>query len=175
LSVYVDELFGRTRPRVRVLFGMLNPSNADAENPDPTLTRCMGFAQALGADTSAKGTAKIVGCYRYLLTRGDLSIVNLYAFRTPSPKEMWAAARKGVDIIGPENDRHILEAVGEADIVIAAWGADKHARARAAVVAAAIEKIKPLHCLRLTEKSGAPEHPLYLPGELVPIPYRSAA
>jgi hypothetical protein len=161
-SAVIDET-GRYRYRLArrwsgcgksVLFVMLNPSTADAEKPDPTIRRCVRFALDFGGR--------------------ELSVVNLFAFRTPQPEELWAAARERVDIIGPHNDRHILEAVQQSDIVIAAWGVDKNAKARAAVVASDIEKIKPLHCLRIT-KGGFPEHPLFLPGVLRPIPYGGRA
>jgi hypothetical protein len=134
---------------------MLNPSTADADNPDPTLTRCLWFARAAGG--------------------GRLVVVNLFAFRTPSPKAMWAAARAGVDIIGPENDWHIRKAAEECDLAIAAWGAANPAVTRAAIVARIVEQVRPLHILRLTEKTRAPEHPLYLPGELRPVPWARAA
>ncbi|MCH7808802.1 MAG: DUF1643 domain-containing protein [Planctomycetes bacterium] len=53
------------------VFIMLNPSDADATETDPTLTRCIGFA-------------KREGC-------GSLLIVNLYALRTPYPAKLEAA------------------------------------------------------------------------------------
>jgi len=43
----------------------LNPSTADAQNDDPTIRRCMGFAQDWGFN--------------------ELIMVNLFAYRTPHP------------------------------------------------------------------------------------------
>ncbi len=71
----------------RLGFVLLNPSTADAENDDPTLRRCMGFARAWGY--------------------GSLQIVNLFAYRATVPDALrWVA-----DAVGPENDRHICETI----------------------------------------------------------------
>lgn len=82
---------------------------------------------------------------------------------------MAAAKARGVDIVGPENDRHITEAAGRAQMVIAAWGADKLAPLRSVLIRGLV---KP-HELRALgkSKSGAPKHPLYLPAnsELVTL------
>ena len=59
-----------------MLFVCLNPSVADATVPDPTLTRCVGYAQ------------------RELCT--ELTIVNLFAFRATYPKE---SAEEGIKSI----------------------------------------------------------------------------
>jgi hypothetical protein len=87
-------------------FVMLNPSTGDAEVDDPTLRRCIGFAQR-------EGLAGIV-------------VRNLYAFRSPSPKDLKAADKAGVDIVGPENDRWLRDLAAarfEVRTVVAAWGA----------------------------------------------------
>src|SRR6185437_4878200 len=54
-----------------VSFIMLNPSMADAEQDDPTLRRCMGFAQGWGFST--------------------LSVHNLFALRATDTKELLTA------------------------------------------------------------------------------------
>ncbi|WP_173921715.1 DUF1643 domain-containing protein [Agromyces sp. Marseille-P2726] len=78
-----------------ITFVLLNPSTADAEQLDPTLRRCVGFAEREGY--------------------GGMVIANLYAFRTKSPKVMMAAT----DPVGPENDRVLGNVTG---IVVAGWG-----------------------------------------------------
>lgn len=72
--------------RPRVCFVMLNPSTADASANDPTIVRCRNFA--------------------YSWNYGSLEVVNLFAYRATNPRVL----RTVQDPIGPENDRHIIEA-----------------------------------------------------------------
>lgn len=139
------------RPRW-VTFVMLNPSTADADQDDPTIRRCIGFAKALG------GTA--------------LAVVNLYAFRATSPADLW----KAEDPVGPLTDTVLAQFLDMASRydhpIIAAWGA--HARPdRVAWLMSqdGSERLQALH----TTKSGAPGHPLYLPASCVPTPWPGGA
>lgn len=136
-----------TRHKGYVMFVGLNPSTADESNDDPTIRRCIGFAQAWG--------------YR------ALCMTNLFAYRATSPADMLAQE----DPIGPENDAHLVRLASNALLVVAAWGTDgKHLKRNADV-----KKLLPdMHCLHLT-KDGHPGHPLYLSKTLQPIPYRQRA
>ena len=133
----------------RVLWIMLNPSVADANTDDPTIRRCIGFSQSFGY--------------------GSLEVVNLFAYRATDPKDMAAAKADGVNIVGPENVRHTIEAASRASLVIAAWGADKLAPLRSVSIRKLVAP-HALYCLGKS-KSGAPKHPLYLPAnsELVTL------
>ena len=135
-----------------VLFLMLNPSTADAVEPDPTVTRCIDFAHRLGF--------------------GSLTVCNLFAFRATLPKDMAEARKRGVDIVGPLNDQRIVLRSAAASMVIAAWGThggDLTLR-RGDRVARMLNRS--IHVLQLT-KSGQPHHPLYLPATCVPLVWRS--
>lgn len=148
-----------TAGRGVVAFIMLNPSTADAEQDDPTIRRCLGFAWSLRAERLVVG--------------------NLFAFRATDPRKLTTYAGCA-DPVGPDNDRHLAEIVAEADTVIAAWGSASKVhnlvKVRAPVVRSIVEAAgKPLHVLRLTRATGAPEHPLYLPGDLRPVPWDVAA
>jgi hypothetical protein len=136
---------------------MLNPSTADAENPDPTLTRNIGFAKAWGF--------------------GGLELTNVYAYRTPSPKVLRAEMQKGVDVVGLSNLQYVTRSFQRCARVMVAWGAapwaQEQARATLDRVFATAGRLD-LYAYRLT-KSGAPEHPLYLPSDVAPVPYRRAA
>lgn len=138
----------------RVLWVMLNPSVADALIDDPTIRRCINF--------SMRWEWRGFGF-------GSLEVANLFAYRATDPKDMAAAKARGVDIVGPENDKHIADAASRASLVIAAWGADKLAPLRSVL----IRKLVAPHELRCLGKSkgGAPKHPLYLPSnsELVTL------
>lgn len=135
----------------RVLFVMLNPSTADAEQDDPTIRRCIAFAHAWGMEV--------------------MEVVNMYALRATNPLELLAAN----DPVGPQNDSYIKDAAMHASQVVCAWGAHR------VVTPERTKKVleilrgcgkEPL-CLRQT-KSGAPSHPLYLPAVLRPVLFETA-
>lgn len=118
------------------LFIMLNPSTADAEQDDPTIRRCMGFARAMDC--------------------GVLVVVNLFAYRSKSPKILTAAPEP----VGPENDEHINAA---------AHG--KHQGRDATIVGRLL--LSGFDPVSLGEtRDGSPRHPLYLSGSCKPLPYR---
>jgi hypothetical protein len=126
----------------RVAFCMLNPSTADAEEDDPTIRRCIGFAQSWGY--------------------GGLVVVNLFAYRATNPLALAAVE----DPVGPENDAHLSWVAGSADLIVAAWGVGGGLRGRdRAVKARWATRI--VHHLGLT-KAGHPRHPLYLPSATRP-------
>lgn len=134
----------------RVLFVMLNPSIADGTQDDPTLRRCVGFAQSWGY--------------------GALTVCNLFAFRATDPSELLV---RGVDVVGPDNDAALARASTEAHLVVAAWGAFRAAGQRVPTVLASLRQRHIVHALALA-KGNAPRHPLYLPGHLKPVPWMEA-
>lgn len=123
--------------RRSVLFIGLNPSTANASLDDPTLRRCMRFAQTWGY--------------------GGIVLANLFAFRSIRPHVLAQLP----DPIGPDNDAWLNRLRAAADLAVAAWGNGGSLQNRAAVVA---ERLAPLHCLGRT-LSGAPRHPLYVPAD----------
>jgi hypothetical protein len=122
------------------VFVMLNPSTATDALPDQTMTKCVGFAKRWGF--------------------GSLLIVNLFAWRTPSPAVLVASASEH-DIVGPVNDEQILSAVGRAGRVVAAWGATGGYRGRAARVLEMIAPLCDVWALQINA-DGSPKHPLYV-------------
>lgn len=141
------ESAGRT-----VLFLMLNPSTADAREDDPTIRRCISFAKL----------------WRF----EHLTVGNLFAWRATDPAELRTCPAP----VGAANSWHLEELMTEAHLVVAAWGAASKVPPtligpRVRAVRELAEKAgKPLHCIRRT-KGGQPEHPLYLPGDLTPVPW----
>lgn len=124
----------------RLVFLMLNPSTADAERDDPTVTRCLTRAFNLG----------------YF----GVEVVNLFAFRSPYP----AVMRRALDPVGrPDNDRAISNVVQVAGgPVVLAYGDDGAYRDRA-------EEVLALPCFGSAEllhlgltKAGYPRHPLHV-------------
>lgn len=135
-----------------VLWIMLNPSTADADEDDPTIRKCQKFARTWGYD--------------------GIIVVNLFAYRTPHPEDL-----RMVDAVGPGNDAVLAAFFGAESVglVVAAWGAYSHLRNRdAAVIALAGRVHRPLHALKLT-KNGKPWHPLYVPNGTEPVVFREPA
>lgn len=125
-----------------MLFVMLNPSTADASEDDPTIRRCLGFAERENC--------------------GAIEVVNLFAFRATDPKDMLAAE----DPIGPENDLVIRQALADSDVVVCAWGSKgSHMGRDQAVLHIIREEGRTPLALRISEKTGNPWHPLYLPAD----------
>lgn len=121
-----------------VTWVMLNPSTADAQRDDLTLTKCQGFARRWGF--------------------GGVVVINLYAWRETDPAKLVAHAAAGVDVVGPENDLHLRAVLTGAHLVVCAWGAHPIARARVAAVLAMVPGGVACECLGRTAE-GAPRHP----------------
>ena len=134
--------FGMGEKGKTLAFLMLNPSIANAEILDPTLTRCWKRAQMLG------------------YTR--MEIVNLFALVSTDPKGLYTCE----DPVGPDNDRAILEVANNADMLVCAWS--NHARFNGRE-AAVLEMLKgvPKYALKIN-KDGTPRHPLYVPYSIQP-------
>lgn len=125
-----------------VVFVMLNASTADATRDDPTIRRCIGLARAWGY--------------------GRLEVVNLFAYRSPSPDALLAVD----DPVGPDNDDYLRQAAADAALVVAAWGNVGALRGRDRAVLEMLAR-RPLHCLGVTLR-GQPRHPLYVRGDTLP-------
>ena len=134
----------------RLAFVMLNPSTADAQSNDPTIRRCIRFAQTWGY--------------------GTLEVVNLFALRATQP----IALKQVAEPVGEDCDRYLLEAVRTADCTVLAWGnwGKLYGRDRAvlALLAQLAAQRSGLCCLGLTQ-ARQPRHPLYLKTTTQPIAY----
>lgn len=131
-------------PLVRYI--MLNPSTADATEDDPTIRRCIGFAQSWGY--------------------AGIQVLNLYAFRATNPADLWRTA----DPVGPQNDDYLRLAANPPDTgpLIAAWGVNARP-GRVAEVLQILSAVQ-VQCLGVT-KAGQPKHPLYLAASTKPLPF----
>lgn len=148
------------RSKPAVLFVMLNPSTADAEQDDPTIRRCIGFAQRWGA--------------------GGVRVCNLYAYRTAYPKVLREAAGAGIDPVGlltgmqNKNDLAIASMACDAGRIIAAWGAwPGPYPMRVWRVNEILRRYGDVEALALT-KDGSPRHPLYVRGDVEPVVYQAS-
>lgn len=140
------------KPTRYCMFLMLNPSTADEEKNDPTITRCIDYADRWGYD--------------------GLYVGNLYAIRATQPTHMWYAQRGGEDIIGPENNMWLRKMARRSEMIIAAWGTPAEPdRVEEIKILLNLTKSTPLHYLKLCN-NGMPSHPLYLKKDLAPQRWR---
>lgn len=130
---------------------MLNPSTGDDRTDDPTLRRCMGFSEREGA--------------------GGIIVVNLFATRTQSPKQLSLAPIQRVT--GRDNfnwvEYALKHSVGD---IVGGWGTSCNAgdigiarrRSMDIIQRLARHQGRRLVCLA-KNKDGSPKHPLYVPGD----------
>jgi len=130
------------------LFIGLNPSTADEYTDDPTIRRCMSYAKA----------------WNY----GGIVMANLFAYRATDPRMML----RQEDPEGRLNEQYLDAAIEDTWVTVCCWGSE-----RQPAVHAQADRLRHRHgdltYLRLN-KDGSPAHPLYLPGNLKPIPWEIA-
>ena len=135
------------------VFGLLNPSRASAHQEDATSRKCIGFAKRLGCD--------------------EMWIINLFSFCTTLPVNL---RRARVPTLQERNEHYWCKAADQVrlmcGVMIAGWGVN-------GIYLGQDEKFlkcvgsrgNDIQALRLT-KLGYPEHPLYIPYDTKPVPYR---
>lgn len=137
------------RNKPSVAFIGLNPSTADENLDDPTIRRCVNFAQSWGA--------------------GTLFMVNLFSLYATDPNVMMNHRSPNID----ENNKWLLEIARQSEIVVAAWGNHGSHQSRDSDV---MEKLGwvgvEAKCLGFN-KDGSPKHPLYVPANMPLVPFNS--
>lgn len=133
-----------------VLFIMLNPSTATAEEFDPSVRRCAGFAVDWG--------------YRELL------VGNVFAIRSTNPEVLHDEDAPYKNGGGEKNDQALLDMAVKAELVVCAWGnhAQEKGRGQQVIRLLAADGHRP-NALKIN-KTGEPSHPLYLSKDLMPQP-----
>ncbi len=130
-----------------IMFVMLNPSIADSEVNDRTITKCINFAKSWGY--------------------GGMYVCNLFSYRSTDPYELLNVSNP----VGDENGRVIQEMAEKVNLIICGWGKDKIInklfKDSSPYKELLFAKSK-LHYLRIN-KPGNPSHLLYLPNNLTPI------
>jgi hypothetical protein len=150
---YRYELWRRWAIGPACMFIGLNPSTADELHDDPTVRRCIGYAQRWGY--------------------AALCMTNLFAFRATDPKVMkaqdhpvseWSVLTFKVGAgdmereFSERNDAHLYAIAATAGIVIAAWGTHGAHLGRGKQVLRILPRV---YCLG-NNADGSPKHPLYL-------------
>lgn len=128
---------------------MLNPSKADAEIDDPTITRLIGYANR----------ERFAGIH----------VVNVYAYRATDSKELLTASNPR----GTHNDGFLMNAAMGFEKILVGWGAltkfpDHHDQAYTARLLSKFGA--KLVCLGVN-KDGSPVHPLYQRNDAPFIPW----
>jgi hypothetical protein len=122
------------------MFCWVNPSTADAATDDASSRKGIGFATRLAWQ-------------RYIL-------VNPFAYRAKDIRDL----RMARDPIGPDNDRHIEQAMRDADIHVVGWGSlsklPESLRDRWKDIVRIADRVGcRLHCIGVCS-DGHPRHPL---------------
>lgn len=118
-----------------IMFIGLNPSTADETTDDPTVRRCIDYAQRWGY--------------------GMLFMANIFAYRATDPSVM----KTQDDPIGERNDQFLRWLKVTTKTQVACWGNHGKHLNRGFEVGT---MLRSLHCFGMT-KAGQPKHPLYLP------------
>lgn len=131
----------------RVLFVGLNPSTANEFSDDPTIKRCIAFAQRWGY--------------------GGMYFCNLFSYVSTDPRLLSAEEALHAANIPAINMARSLSVLS-----VVAWGDGVEIVENGKSIAENInELVAPSMCFGLTQK-GNPKHPLYLPGEAKLVDYQ---
>jgi len=133
-----------------LVFAMLNPSTADDQANDPTITRCLGFARREQA--------------------GGIVVVNLSPWRATDPQDLEHARKRGEDVVRGEKNRAAWALACSLGPVVPAWGAGMRSwmaglalELVAVARTAATRGQPPPRCLGWTKgRNPQPRHPLML-------------
>ena len=131
----IKRIWDDKKPKATMI--MINPNPNDHLKQGPTAVRVINYLMDRGY--------------------GAIEFVNLFAYRTIRSKELKSSKHK-IDIVGKGNNQFILDAVGSADLTIAAWGNDGGINGRDKEVLE-ILKGHELMCFGITKK-GRPRYPL---------------
>lgn len=129
----------------KVLFVCLNPSTADENEDDRTVTKCINFAKSWGY--------------------GGLLVGNLFALRSTDSSKLYSEE----DPVGPENDRFLQELAQQASLIVAAWG-DHGSYMWSSTKVKTMFSDKRLKCFKIN-LSKEPKHPLYVSGDAALIDF----
>jgi len=138
------------KSKSKVLFIGLNPSSADENEDDNTLTRCINFADSWGY--------------------GGIYMANLFSFIDTYQDDIWSAENP----IGDETNDWLIKLAKEADKTIVCWGNGSKDFFFYGRVGAVLEIFRQnnisLFCLKQNQTK-MPAHPLYLSADLEPIEF----
>lgn len=138
-------------PSPKLTFICLNPSKADEKKNDHSVTKMIGFSEAMGC--------------------GALDVVNLFDYISTDPSVLYVMSLK--QLTSTKNDLIIVQSVRTSDRVICAWG--NHGAELFGRGADIYALLYPWHhkmfALELNA-NGSPSHPLRLPYSSTPVKFK---
>lgn len=141
----LEVALGGSGPRLAAI--MKNPSTAGIERSDATIGKVEAWAARRGY--------------------GSLVVVNLFARRATHPCDLNLESYAAV--VGAENDRHILDAAVDVDVIVAAWGNPNgialHRYDRRIREVHALLGARSLHIVGPLTRAGYPRHGLLWNGD----------
>jgi hypothetical protein len=124
----------------KLIFVMLNPSTADANEDDPIIRRCIGFAKKFNYD--------------------GIIVLNLFSYRATNPKVLKEVS--WLDLNTNDSYLYFDETINKQSDVVLAYGSNGNLYGQDLKAYRIIRELtKNIYCLELT-KYGIPKHPLYL-------------
>ncbi len=140
----------------------MNPSTADERDNDPTIERFVRRVMRWNAQGGIRVNDRV-------LQFGSAGVVNVFAVRETDSTKLPSLIHAGIDIVGPENDRIILERCQVAGFILCGWGKPGGLMNRGGQVAAKLRAAGiPLHALAINA-DGTPKHPLYVGYDTMPV------
>jgi len=138
-------------------FCMMNGSTADEVDDDATVTRCCERAARWDLTD--------------FLKVGGVKVINAFGWRETDSRKLPLLVAAGIDIVGPDNDRHILEACRGAAIVICGWGNPGHQLLQRGPAVLKLMRDNGIVPMALkVNANGSPQHPLYISYDTLPQP-----
>jgi len=120
-------------------------------------------------------TVRKVVFYSQLWGYNALTVVNMFGWRVRDPARLVQRLRaRDVDVVGPENDNWVREALSGAQAVVFGWGSlalREVVRQRAEVLLALVRAAQLDPTCLAVNADGTPTHPLYLANDLRPVPF----
>jgi hypothetical protein len=126
-----------------VMFIGLNPSRANERKNDPTIRRVISFGYNWGF--------------------GGVVMANIYGWISPYPEDLQTCE----DPIG-ENDKWVEALAKHCQRIVFAWGKFKQAEKWSQAI---IDMFPDAYALKIN-KDGSPQHPLYVPGNVIPVKFK---
>lgn len=137
----------------KIMFIGLNPSTADDQEDDHTVTRLINFADGWGF--------------------GGFYLCNLYSYISTDPDELapyyLGLSNHSRKLVEKRNLKALMDRASICSLVVFCWGAGGFEEEGPAD--RIIRTFKDARCFG-KNKNGSPKHPLYLPSHLSLIPFR---